>query len=335
MDSLPFLSIIVPAYNSEKTIESCLKAIRSSDYREYELLVIDDGSRDQTGEIAKKYADRILGGGDNRGRVSARNEGIRSARGEIIVNVDSDVLLRPDSLSQIAGYFIRHPDVSALTGLLSGECVESGFFSRYKNLYMNYIFKQLPERVSFLYGSIYAVRRREIEKIDSSVELADDTELGQELFSKGKRIAFLKDLEVTHLKRYTLFSFLKNDFQIPFDWARIFIRNQAWHQLGKNKTGFAHSPKSQIASVVLVPFMLLTLPLIFKGFGAVFGLAFLLWIALNFKFISFLVKEKGLIFGSFAFGVTLMDNLIMAAGIFFGFLVEFSSPNRKPKGKTA
>jgi len=196
---------------------------------------------------------------------------------------------------------------------------------------MHYVFSRLPDRVSFLYGSIYAIRRREIEKIDSSVKLADDTELGQKLFLKGKQIAFLRGLEVAHLKRYALFSFFANDFQIPFDWARIFVRNRAWQQLGRNKTGFAHSSKSQIASVVFAPFMLLTLPLVFEGVGAVFGLLFLLWIALNFKFISFLGSEKGFAFGFIAFWVTLTDNLVMAAGISFGILAELFAPNRDKK----
>ena len=50
------LSIITPAYNTEKTIEDCLKSVRASNYRDYELIVVDDGSDDPTYEIASRYA---------------------------------------------------------------------------------------------------------------------------------------------------------------------------------------------------------------------------------------------------------------------------------------
>jgi len=245
------------------------------------------------------------------------------------VNVDSDVLLRHDSLARIAECFTRNPEIAALTGLLSKDCPHRDFFSQYKNLYMNYMFAKLPDRVSFLYGSIYAIRRREVESICSFVKLADDTELGQKLFMQNKPIAFLRELEVTHVKRYGFVSFVLNDFQIPLDWARIFYRNKGWRQLGKSGTGFAHSPKSQIASVILAPLVVAGIPLSFAGFGVPAAGFFLVWGAINFRLISFFAAEKGLLFGLSALFVTFMDNIVMAAGIFSGFMAEIFALNVK------
>ena len=331
---MPSLSVIVPTYNSSRTIEKCLKAIKQSGFLDYELIVVDCASQDSTASISKKYADKIIELHENTGRRRARKIGIEVSSGPIIVNVDSDVLIKADTLAMIAAYFSRHRQIDALTGLLSKEHPNPGFFSQYKNLYMHYIFKKLPERVSFLYGSIYALRRSAIEAPGTDIKIADDTALGQKLALSGKQIAFLNDLEVIHLKKYDLAAFIKNDFQIPFEWAKIFLTYKGWKQLGRQGTGYAHSPKGQVASVLLVPAIFLSLV------GSLFGHNFILftlalaliWFFLNSHFLYFLSKERGLLFGILSFFVTLADNMIMALGILCGaaqFLLYKS--NDKPK----
>ncbi|HOW58718.1 MAG TPA: glycosyltransferase family 2 protein [Candidatus Omnitrophota bacterium] len=317
---MPHVSVIVPAFNNRQTIGLCLKAIRDSHFKDYELIVVDDGSQDGTSLIAKEYADKVIIFDKHQGRNYARQSGVQSAAGEIIVNIDSDVLIQPDTLSKINDFFSRHQETDALTGLLSKKHSNKNFFSLYKNFYMHYIFEKLPEKVTFLYGSIYALRRAcaVLSNLDS--EKGEDTELGQTLFSSGREIAFLKDLEVVHLKKYSFFSFIKNDFLIPFSWALIFIKNKGWRQLFRNKTGFAHSPKEQILSVVLAPVCVV---LSFVGLFQQNLLwpclnLYLAWIILNSGFIYFLVKEKNLLFGGLAFFVTFFDHLVMAAGIVCG-----------------
>jgi len=138
---------------------------------------------------------------------------------------------------------------------------------------------------------------------------------------------------VTHVKRYGFVSFVLNDFQVPLDWARIFYRNKGWRQLGKSGTGFAHSPKSQIASVILAPLVVAGIPLSFAGFGVLSAGFFLVWGALNFRLMSFFAGEKGLLFGLTALLVTFMDNVVMAAGIFSGFMAEIFVPGTRGKEK--
>ena len=321
---MPYLSVVIPAYNSEATIEDSLKSVRQSSCRDYELIVVDCGSRDETTSIAKKYADKIIELAENDGRSHARSRGIKNSNAEIIVNIDSDVVIRPDTLTKINGCFSQHPEIDAITGMLSKDHPYQNFFSQYKNLYMHYIFSKLPERVTFLYGSIHAIRKNAIQVYDSDIETADDTALGQKLLSCGKRIAFLKDLEVIHLKRYNLFSFIKNDFQIPFDWARIFLKYKGWKQLGKHGTGYAHSPKEQLMSVILAPTILLLIPAALFGYLSFYLISPLIlgWFFLNFRFFAYLTKEKGIFFGTLAIFVTFVDNTIMALGILSG-LVSF------------
>jgi glycosyltransferase involved in cell wall biosynthesis len=326
------LSIVIPAYNSQDILEPCLKSVRSSIHNDYELIVIDDGSRDATLAIAKKYADEVITHEKNLGRSHARNAGIRCAEGDILVFMDSDVIVQPDTLAQIHDYFSCHEEVDALTGLLSKEHPNQNFFSQYKNLYMNYIFKKLPERVNFLYGSICAIRKRSLMLYDHDINIADDTALGQKLSQDGKQIAFLKDLEVVHLKKYSFRSFVKNDFQIPFDWAKIFLKYRGWKALGKNKTGYLHSPKSQLLSVALAPLIFLTLlsSLCVPRLISLSGILMSIWFLVNLRFFMFLAKEKGILFACASVPLTFFDNLIMAAGIFCGLLTCLNSRFLKP-----
>lgn len=327
---MPYLSVVIPAYNTEKTIERCLKAIRQSEYNDYELIVVDDGSQDQTTTIAKKYADKVIEHQKNLGRNYARISGVQACQGEIIVNVDSDIVIKPDTLSKIADYFYKNPAIDALTGLLSKEHPNPNFFSQYKNLYMHYIFKKLPERVTFLYGSIYAIRRMIMQACTVNVKVADDTSLGQQLFSTGKQIAFLNELEVIHLKKYNLLSFIKNDFQVSFDWAKIFLKFKGWQQLGRYKTGFLHSPKEQLMSVVLASLIFLMLFIGIFNYSFIPAILFLIliWFLFNIRFFAFLARERKILFVILAFFTTLLDNVVMASGILCGFTSSMLSAIR-------
>lgn len=321
---MPYLSVIVPAHNSGLTIEMCLKAIRQSTFQDYELIVVDGSSTDTTRTIAVRYANRLVETAGSTKRSCIRNCGIEHATGSIIVNVDSDVIIRPDTLKRIADYLSQRPYVYAVTGLLAKEHPHKGFFSQYKNLYMNYILSRLPEKVNFLYGSIHAFRRQGAPLYDPDIDIADDTALGQKLTAAGKCIAFIKDLDVIHMKKHSLLSLIKNDFRVPFDWAKIFLKYNGIKQLGRNKTGFAHSPKEQLISVVLAPLILLISILSLSGhlhFFYVFGLI-LIWSLLNIRFLGFLAVEKGIIFTICAFFVTFFDNIIMFLGIFCGFIIS-------------
>lgn len=101
MESLKF-SIIVPAYNAEKYLRECLDSLSRQSYEGFEVIIIDDGSTDQTSDICSKYADkdakfRVIKK-KNGGVSSARNLGLENANGEWVLFLDSDDILLPSSL---------------------------------------------------------------------------------------------------------------------------------------------------------------------------------------------------------------------------------------------
>jgi glycosyltransferase involved in cell wall biosynthesis len=92
MDNNPLVSIIIPTYNSEKTIEYCLISIKNQIYNNIEIILVDGGSQDNTVSIAKKYIENvfILKGAE---RSPSINFGIKNASGKYVYRVDSDVVL--------------------------------------------------------------------------------------------------------------------------------------------------------------------------------------------------------------------------------------------------
>jgi len=319
---MPRLSVVIPTFNSEKTIEKCLRSIRSSFYPDYELIVVDSASSDNTKYLAAKFADRVIELDGEPNRCRGRRLGFKHSSGSILVNIDSDVLIRPDTLSKISEYFLRNPQVSAVTGILSKKNPYDDLFSQYKNLYLHHTFSRMPKSITFLYGSIYAFRSDVAGLCTDDTDLAsDDTAFGQRLFSRGKEINLLKDLEVTHLRRFTPVSLLKNDFKVPFEWGKIFVRYRGWQQLCRNRVGYAHAPVGQLISLVISISLLFVLFAFPPGHRAayLYGLAGL-WLLLNAGFTMFLRKEKGALFAGLCVPVIFIDNIIMASGAFCGII---------------
>lgn len=107
------ISIIIPIYNAEKYIVQCIESVLHQSYQDIELILIDDGSIDNSGQICQKFADldkRIkLYQTENRGVSAARNLGLRSAQGEYVAFLDSDDFLKDeDSLEQLYKYAIQY-----------------------------------------------------------------------------------------------------------------------------------------------------------------------------------------------------------------------------------
>jgi len=111
------VSFYVPALDAERTIGECLKAVLSQSQLVDEVLVIDDGSRDRTAEIARDLGVRVVRHRANMGLAASRNTGFAQTRGEYVAAVDSDCVLESTWLATCMGAF-THREVAAVGGRL-------------------------------------------------------------------------------------------------------------------------------------------------------------------------------------------------------------------------
>jgi glycosyltransferase involved in cell wall biosynthesis len=107
----PRVSVIIPTYNRARIIEEAVDSVLAQDYKGFELIVVDDGSTDNTSEVLARYEDDIrMIFQMNKGVSAARNRGIAEAAGKLIAFLDSDDLWLPQKLSTQVEFFRQRPD---------------------------------------------------------------------------------------------------------------------------------------------------------------------------------------------------------------------------------
>jgi len=133
---MPRVSVIIPTYNRAKYISEAIGSIMSQTYNDYEIIVVDDGSTDNTKEVLKKYKEKIkYVCQKNQGSAAARNRGVKESRGEFIAFVDSDDLLMPRCFELQVQALEKNPQAAfayGKSGLVDegGRCIKKIFSTK-------------------------------------------------------------------------------------------------------------------------------------------------------------------------------------------------------------
>jgi GT2 family glycosyltransferase len=226
--SIPQLSVIVPVYNGGAQFERCLDALLASDFKDREIIVVDDHSTDGSAELCRARGIEVIRLASRQGPAAARNYGAGKARGQIIFFVDADVVVRRDTLASVAAFFRQRKGVAALFGSYDNEPEAENFFSQYKNLLNHFVHQRSSREAATFWAGCGAVRREAFEVVGGFDERKygrpsiEDIELGSRLRRKGYTIILDRELQVKHLKRWTLLSLIRTD---------IFSRALPWSQL--------------------------------------------------------------------------------------------------------
>ena len=226
----PQISVIVPVFNGGKLLSQCLKAIKESSYKSFELIVVNDASTDNSSEIARQHVATVLSLPHRLGPAAARNLGAQKARGEILFFVDADVVVQSDSLAQVASAFALRPDVAAVFGSYDDAPAQQNFLSQYRNLYHHFVHQAANENAATFWAGCGAIRRWAFHAVNGfdaalySRPCIEDIELGSRLRAAGQKILLDKALRCKHLKRWTFGSLLKTDiFDRAVPWSRLIL----------------------------------------------------------------------------------------------------------------
>jgi GT2 family glycosyltransferase len=157
----PAVSVIIPTYQRRDMVARAVRSVLAQTYRDFELIVVDDGSTDGTAESLEALGGRVLYAWQpNRGVSAARNAGLRLARGRIVAFLDSDDRWLPDHLEILTGMLARHP--AAVLASTSPKRLIGGSASPEKA----YLYDPLPVyffAITFGYPSCVAVRRDAVQ----------------------------------------------------------------------------------------------------------------------------------------------------------------------------
>lgn len=118
---MPRVSVLMPAYNSEKYIAEAIESILSQTFTDFEFIIINDGSTDDTAKIVRKYARRdprikFIDNKRNQGLIAVLNQGLDLCTGEYIARMDSDDISRPERFKLQVDYMDTHPNVGVVGG---------------------------------------------------------------------------------------------------------------------------------------------------------------------------------------------------------------------------
>lgn len=299
------LSVIIPVHNGGNDLQKCLEALMSSARLPDELIIVDDASTDGSAQLAAKFGTVVVSQSHHPiGPASVRNLGAGQAQGDILLFLDADVMVHTDTLTLVERHFTGHPEITALFGSYDDRPLHRNWISLYKNLQHHFVHHQSTAEASSFWTGVGAIHRDVFLRLGGfassySRPSIEDIELGVRLKTSGYRIRLCPDVQVTHLKRWSLHSLLRTDIldrAIP--WTRLI------YSTDRLPTDLNLDWKSRFSALcvwgILVLFILgLWFPFAWIGVPLVAGLL----IAANFPLYRFFYQKGGL---WFAIGAALL-----------------------------
>ena len=303
-------TLVIPAFNAGAQLPSCLAALQGSNFRDFEVLVVDDCSSDSTEEVISSHGVGYMRTPRQLGPAGARNLGADHAHGRVLVFVDSDVAVSPDTLQMIADDFERDPDLAAVFGSYDRAPADPGFFSQFKNLAHHFVHQTSNPEAGTFWAGCGAIRteifrRHSFDARKYPRPSIEDIELGLRLRQAGHKILLDKRIQVKHLKRWTFIGMLKSDIRdraVP--WTNLILETG---QMPADLNLDRKSRLSGVATLLLAAFALLVLgsalvgpvpfgrlPLELSALGVVGSMMRL--IALNLSLYRFFRQQRGIIF---------------------------------------
>jgi GT2 family glycosyltransferase len=269
----------------------CLASVQDQSVPPLELIVIDDGSRDGSGQAAADFGARVLRQEHSLGPARARNAGAALASGDILVFIDADVELHPDTLALIRQRFEKDPTLDAVCGRYDNEPAARAFVSRYRNLLHAYTHMMATGPAGTFWAGCGAIRRPVFEAARGfdprfTTPSVEDIELGMRLARLGRSLAFDGSIQVKHHKRWTLWSMIRTDVWLrAVPWSHLMMADRK----APASLNLRWSQRASVAAALLWP---AALPL-----HPAAGLALLAAHAgLNLPFLGFLRRTQGLLF---------------------------------------
>ena len=228
------LSVIIPVRNGGLAFRRCLQGITEASPPSNEIIVVADGDTDGSWQVSKEYGAKVLRIPKPQGPARARNLGAQEAQGDILLFLDADVLIHPDTMRQVEATFRNDPHLIALFGSYDDEPSEDNFLSQYKNLFHHYVHQMSREEASTFWSGCGAIRRKAFLELGGFNEAyrkpcIEDIELGYRMKQAGYRIRLSKELQVKHLKRWNIHSLLKSDFlDRALPWTELILRDRSF-----------------------------------------------------------------------------------------------------------
>jgi GT2 family glycosyltransferase len=297
------LSVIVPFHRNIAQLQQCLTALRASERSLpagttlLEIIVVPNGATEDLRLVADAARATLLAIDRACGPAVARNRAVEIATGNVLVFVDTDVVVNPDALGRLAALFQAQPDAGAAFGAYDEAPADSGFVSQCKNLAHSFVHQLASGDARTFWAGLGAVRSEVFARVGGFDERfprpsVEDIDLGYRIHASGARIILDPDIRGKHLKRWTFKSAIVTDVRdrgVP--WTQLIHRYDGLHDDLNVSVAYrwcvviAYVLAASLVAGLKWPLMLSVIPIA----------AILLWV-LDRHYYGYFVSRRGLVF---------------------------------------
>ena len=222
------VSVIIPNYNGGPTIGRCLAAVFLSDYPDFEVIVVDDCSADDSVDIIRRFPCELVSLKRHSGASSARNAGAKKSRGEILFFIDSDCLVLENTISRAVETIAGKGEL-IVGGTYTWAPADDRFFSFFQSVFIHYS-ETKNERPDYVASHAMAIHRSLFETSGGFPEdflpILEDVEFSHRLRRRGCTLTMNPHILVRHIFNFNLTGSLRNAFRKAKFWTIYSLGNR-------------------------------------------------------------------------------------------------------------
>lgn len=324
------ISVIIPNYNGSSTIGRCLGALFSSSHEDFEVIVVDDCSSDNSVEIIRQFPCKLVSMTERSGAAKARNKGAERSTGEILFFIDADCIVQKNTLD-VVGTIAQRLDHSIFGGTYTPVAYDDNFYSTFQSLFINYseTKRDVPDYIA---SHAMVMEKETFNKSGGFPEdflpILEDVEFSHRLRRSGIGLIMNPALLVSHIFNFTLRRSLLNAFKKSKYWTIYSLKNSDLF----NDSGTA---SIELKTNVVSCFSLIVLILFLLSSGRIAFFIPILVISLinlfvNRNFLSAVYSAKGFSFAVLAAAYYIMVYpLAVGAGSLTGMMTYYLSFRQK------
>lgn len=210
------VAVIVPVYNAAYLIGETVRAVRAGRRVPDELIVVDDGSTDESARVAAEAGAGVIGMPHNQGPAACRNEAACRVTSDVLVFLDADTIVHDDTIERMTMHLESDAGLSGVIGAYDDTPRDAGACSQYRNLAHCFVHRTARTEALTFWSGCGALRRETLLRVRGFDERfrrpsVEDLELGYRITDAGGRILLDAAIKVTHVKRWTLWNGLRTD----------------------------------------------------------------------------------------------------------------------------
>ena len=223
------ISIVIPCFNGESTIEKCLSAIYKSEECEYEVIVVNDHSTDKSSNIIRQFPCKLIELGERCGAAYARNIGANEARGEILFFTDADCVVEKQTLKYVLGSLLDNHEKVIIGGTYTRKSYDNNFFSNFQSIFIHYSETKHIANPDYIATHALAMRSNlfhEYAGFNNHIfPILEDVEYSHRLKQMGVCLTINPKIQVQHIFNFSFLLSMKNAMIKSKYWTAYTIGN--------------------------------------------------------------------------------------------------------------